>query len=125
MERLFNNMDTIQITATKVPRYQDEHLEVDFSRGLAALDDQRIVLTRKEYELLSLLVENAGETVPRDVLLMRVWGYNNQIRTRTLDVHIRRLRTKLGAYSREYIETIFGIGYRFQPLQSSLALTAA
>ncbi len=125
MERLFNNMDTIQITATKAPRYQDEHLEVDFSRGLAALDDQRIVLTRKEYELLSLLVENAGETVPRDVLLMRVWGYNNQIRTRTLDVHIRRLRTKLGAYSREYIETIFGIGYRFQPLQSSLALTAA
>ena len=129
MERLFNNMDSIQITANKAPRYQDEHLEVDFSRGLAALDDQRIVLTRKEYDLLSLLVENAGEIVTREVLLQRVWGYSNEIRTRTLDVHIRRLRTKLGAYSRVYLETIFGIGYRFQPFQSSgryqPAMTAA
>jgi DNA-binding response OmpR family regulator len=118
-------MDSIQITAHQPPRYQDAHLEVDFTRGLAVLDDQRIVLTRKEYELLSLLVENAGEVIPRDVLLMRVWGYSNQIRTRTLDVHIRRLRGKLGAYSREYIETIFSVGYRFQPLHASLALTAA
>ena len=122
-------MDSIQITTNKAPRYQDEHLEVDFNRGLAALDDQRIVLTRKEYELLSLLVENAGEIVPREVLLQRVWGYSSEIRTRTLDVHIRRLRTKLGAYSREYLETIFGIGYRFQPFHSGgryqPAMTAA
>jgi DNA-binding response OmpR family regulator len=134
MERLDNNMDSIQITANKTPRYQDAHLELDFSRGLAALDAHRLVLTRKEYELLSLLVENAGEIVPREVLLMRIWGYSNQIRTRTLDVHIRRLRTKLGSYSREYLETIFGIGYRFQPFYAnrryqaetpSLAMTAA
>ena len=127
-------MDSIQITANKTPRYQDAHLELDFSRGLAALDAHRLVLTRKEYELLSLLVENAGEIVPREVLLMRIWGYSNQIRTRTLDVHIRRLRTKLASYSREYIETIFGIGYRFQPFHAnrryqaetpSLAMTAA
>jgi DNA-binding response OmpR family regulator len=48
---------------------------------------------------------------------MRVWGYSNEIRTRTLDVHVRRLRKKLGAYSEQYIETIFGIGYRFQPFR--------
>jgi DNA-binding response OmpR family regulator len=134
MERLDNNMDSMQITANKTLRYQDAHLELDFSRGLAALDAHRLVLTRKEYELLSLLVENAGEIVPREVLLMRIWGYSNQIRTRTLDVHIRRLRTKLGSYSREYLETIFGIGYRFQPFHAnrryqaetpSLAMTAA
>ena len=89
MERLDNNMDSMQITANKTLRYQDAHLELDFSRGLAALDAHRLVLTRKEYELLSLLVENAGEIVPREVLLMRIWGYSNQIRTRTLDVHIR------------------------------------
>jgi len=122
-------MDSIQITAQTAPRYQDEHLEIDFSNGLAALDARRMLLTRKEYELLSLLVENAGEIVPREVLLMRVWGYSNQIRTRTLDVHIRRLRAKLGAYSREYLETIFGIGYRFQPFQAGrryqLAMNAA
>lgn len=118
-------MDTIQITPNRLPRYQDAHLEVDFTHGTAALDAHRIVLTRKEYELLSLLVENAGEVIPRETLLMQVWGYSNQIHTRTLDVHIRRLRGKLGAYSREYIETIFGVGYRFQPFHASLALTAA
>lgn len=95
--------------------YNDTHLQVDFARASAALDARRMVLTRKEYELLSLLVRNAGEIIPRDALLWRVWGYGAQIRTRTLDVHIRRLRKKLGIYSEQYIETIFGVGYRFQP----------
>jgi DNA-binding response OmpR family regulator len=105
--------------ANAQPRYKDAHLEVDFSRGLAALDARQLVLTRKEYELLALLVDSAGEVVPREALLMRIWGYSNQIRTRTLDVHIRRLRSKLGGYSRQYIETIFGVGYRFQPFHAS------
>src|SRR5712672_39210 len=103
-------------------RYQDSHLEVDFARAMAAVDSRRIVLTRKEYELLSLLVQNAGEIIPRDALLWRIWGYSTQIRTRTLDVHIRRLRKKLGGYSDQYIETIFGIGYRFQPFRIQRSL---
>jgi hypothetical protein len=90
---------------------------MDFVRKFVALDAHRLVLTRKEYELLALLVENAGEIIPRPILLMRVWGYSNEIRTRTLDVHVRRLRKKLGQYSEQYIETIFGIGYRFQPFR--------
>jgi DNA-binding response OmpR family regulator len=81
-----------------------------------------MVLTRKEYELLSLLVQNAGEIIPREALLWRIWGYSTQIRTRTLDVHIRRLRKKLGGYSEQYIETIFGIGYRFQPFRQQRSL---
>jgi len=103
-------------------RYQDSHLEVDFMRAAASIDSRRMVLTRKEYELLSLLVRNAGEIIPRDALLWRVWGYSAQIRTRTLDVHIRRLRKKLGPYSEQYIETIFGVGYRFQPYRPQRTL---
>ena len=99
-------------------RYQDAHLEIDVPGKLTLLDSHRLLLTRKEYALLLLLVENAGEVVPREVLLKRVWGYDSGIRTRTLDVHIRRLRKRLGTYSAQYIETIFGIGYRFQPFRT-------
>jgi two-component system, OmpR family, alkaline phosphatase synthesis response regulator PhoP len=105
----------------KPERYEDPHLEVDFARASVALDTHRLTLTRKEFELLSLLVQNAGEIIPREALLWKIWGYSAQIRTRTLDVHIRRLRKKLGGYSEQYIETIFGIGYRFQPFRQQRA----
>ena len=98
--------------------YGDEHLEVHFANKFVTLDSRRLVLTRKEYELLTLLVEHAGELVPRAMLLRRVWGYGNAIRTRTLDVHIRRLRKHLGECSWQYIETIFGVGYRFTPFRA-------
>jgi DNA-binding response OmpR family regulator len=91
---------------------------MDFDQQAARLDRRLLVLTRKEYDLLALLVEHAGEIIPRDALLMQVWSYGAEIRTRTLDVHIRRLRKKLGAYAEEYVETIFGIGYRFQPFHA-------
>jgi DNA-binding response OmpR family regulator len=110
-------MGLAQTAASSPYRYQDSHLEVDFVRKYASLDTHRLILTRKEYELLALLVENAGEIIPRQILLMRVWGYSNEIRTRTLDVHVRRLRKKLGSYSEQYIETIFGIGSRYQPFR--------
>jgi DNA-binding response OmpR family regulator len=100
-----------------IPNYYDEHLSVNFGQKAALLDNRKMVLTRKEYDLLALLVQNAGEIIPREALLWRVWGYRPDIRTRTLDVHIRRLRKKLGSYAEPYIETIFGIGYRFQPFR--------
>jgi DNA-binding response OmpR family regulator len=103
------------VPANHIPPYRDEHLVIDYDHQLAALDNERMMLTRKEYDLLSLLVRHAGEIIPREALLMQVWGYGSDIRTRTLDVHVRRLRKKLGAYADSYIETIFGIGYRFQP----------
>ena len=95
--------------------YRDAHLSVDFHRRAATLDSAPMILTRKEYELLALLVSYPGVIVPRAELLMLVWGYSTQIRTRTLDVHIRHLRKKLGPYARRYIETVFGVGHRFQP----------
>jgi DNA-binding response OmpR family regulator len=110
---------------TQIPSYRDEHLSIDFDRQLAILDAERITLTRKEYDLLALLVRHAGEIIPREALLMRVWGYGSEIRTRTLDVHVRRLRKKLGGYADQYIETIFGIGYRFQPYHAPRFFSSA
>ena len=107
-------MVSLQTISSEHDLYQDVHLVVDYRRRVAALDARQMQLTRKEYELLEVLVQNAGEIVPREALLMRIWGYSNEIRTRTLDVHIRRLRKKLGRLGSQYIETIFGIGYRFQ-----------
>jgi len=98
--------------------YRDEHLSFDFDQQVAILDGRRMTLTRKEHDLLALLVQHAGQIVPREALLSQVWGYGPAIRTRTLDVHVRRLRKKLGAYADRYIETIFGIGYRFQPFHA-------
>jgi len=105
----------------RIPAYRDTHLEVDFGHESVLLDGAPVRLTRKEYALLALLTCNAGDIVRRDVLLKQVWGYCDGIRTRTLDVHIRRLRKKLGPFSEGYIETIFGVGYRFQPCRSRSA----
>jgi len=113
-----NEETTLQLSGRVENHYGDEHLEVHFANKFVTLDSRRLVLTRKEYELLTLLVENAGELVPREMLLRRIWGYGNSIRTRTLDVHIRRLRKQLGEYSWQYIETIFGLGYRFKPFRA-------
>ncbi len=105
----------LEIPNTTEECYRDLHLELDYRKPFIRLDDRPAVLTRKEHELFSLLVRNAGEILPREVLLAQIWGYGSEIRTRTLDVHIRRLRKKLGPYGDQYIETIFGVGYRFQP----------
>lgn len=115
-------MGPFQVRPAHEPRYQDAHLDLDFEHKIARLDARPLGLTRKEYDLLALLILNAGEVVNREALLFRVWGYTNQIRTRTLDVHIRRLRKKLGEHSGVYIETIFGVGYRFQPFRAARAV---
>lgn len=115
-------MGPLHIPTLHEQRYQDQHLDMDFEHRTAVLDTKPLGLTRKEYELLAMLIQNAGDVVSRETLLLRVWGYNNQIRTRTLDVHIRRLRKKMGEHSGVYIETIFGVGYRFQPFRAPRAV---
>lgn len=100
---------------SSLPPYQDRHLSVDFREQLVMLDGKRLLLRKKEFDLFALLVQNAGQVVPRHDLLALVWGYSGDVRTRTLDVHVRRLRSKLGCHADRCIETIFGIGYRFQP----------
>ena len=75
------------------------------------VNEQEVQLTLKEYQLLCLLMKNRGAVLTRDVLLENIWGYNNESETRTVDVHIRTLRQKLGADG-ALIETVRGVGYR-------------
>ena len=70
-------------------------------------------LTYKEYELLLYLFENSSRVVSRDELLNQIWGYEYDGESRTLDIHIRTLRQKLGPLGAEYIKTIRSVGYRF------------
>ena len=111
-------VDTMQSVK---PSYRDEQMEVDGVRAEVRVNSQKLVLTRKEFELLALLAANEGEILRREELMMRIWGYSMQIRTRTLDVHIRRLRAKIGEYGEPCIETVFGVGYRFQRFRVSFA----
>jgi len=71
-------------------------------------------LTRKEAQLLALLRQNAGQCLSREFLLATIWGYQNGTRTRTLDVHIQRLRRKLGADGATRIVTVLRTGYAWQ-----------
>jgi DNA-binding response OmpR family regulator len=101
--------------ASSAEIYEDLHLVVNFQTEAAALDGRPLKMSPKEFEVLAHLLRHAGDLITRDTLLMNIWGYGPAVRTRTLDVHIRRLRQNLEPYDKTYIETVFGIGYRFQP----------
>jgi DNA-binding response OmpR family regulator len=92
--------------------YDGPHLRADFEAVAIAVDGDAVRLTRREFELLEYLVKNKNRVVSRDRLLERVWGYNTLVETRSVDVHIGRLRNKLRTASRQ-IETVVGLGYRF------------
>jgi two-component system alkaline phosphatase synthesis response regulator PhoP len=92
--------------------YRSKDLVIDFE-GVSVLSAGRPVrLTRREFELLKCLVENRNKVLSRDRLLERVWGYDKSVETRSVDVHVGRLRSKLGEPGKQ-IETVVGLGYRF------------
>jgi two-component system response regulator RegX3 len=90
-------------------------IQVDPDRHLVFVRGEDVHLRRKEFELLSLLMENAGRVLTRDVLIDRIWGSDYYGDTKTLDVHIKRLRTHVeeDPSSPRLITTIRGVGYRF------------
>ncbi len=92
--------------------YKGSHLVADFDAVSVAVNGAPIRLTRREFELLRYLVQNKNRVVSRDRLLERVWGYERLVETRSVDVHVGRLRGKLGEAGRQ-IETVVGLGYRF------------
>jgi len=92
--------------------YSGDRLMADFEAVAIAVDGTPVRLTRREFELLRYLVQNKNRVVSRDRLLERVWGYERFVETRSVDVHVGRLRTKLRTAGRQ-IETVIGLGYRF------------
>jgi two-component system, OmpR family, alkaline phosphatase synthesis response regulator PhoP len=104
-----------ELQADRVEVYDDRVLYIDFENYQVRLYDRELKLTFKECSLLKILVGNAGRVLSRDKILDAVWGYNYYGESRTVDVHIRRIRKKLGAVADDYIETVIGVGYRFRP----------
>jgi DNA-binding response OmpR family regulator len=92
--------------------YQHGPLAIDFDAVSVRVAGASVRLTKREFELLRFLVENRNRVLSRDRLLERVWGFDRQVETRSVDVHVGRLRGKLGLAGR-HIETVIGMGYRF------------
>ena len=102
-------------TETKIADFG--RLKVDFQRHDVYIDNKKIDMTLKEYELLEILIKNKERILQREVLLDKVWGYEYIGETRTVDVHVRYLRKKIEKDDKnpKYIETVRGVGYRFNP----------
>ena len=90
--------------------HEDARLKVDRSRHTVEVRGAPVHLTKKEFDLLWLLIRSGGRVVSRETILSRLWDYAADIETRTVDVHIRSLRKKIGD---GVIETVVGVGYKF------------
>ena len=112
------NIPIIMVTAKAeevAEEYAHKGLRLDIESHSVCYQEQVIELTFKEFEILKLLMKNKGRVMTREVLLDRIWGYEYVGETRTVDVHIRYLRSKLSQYGlEECIETVRGVGYRFE-----------
>lgn len=98
--------------AKKEELIQEGILSIDVPKRQVKIKNKEIVLTKTEFNLLLILVQQKGLVQTREKLLENVWGYESEVDTRTIDTHMRRLREKVGPLS-ERLETIRGIGYRF------------
>jgi DNA-binding response OmpR family regulator len=115
--------DELQLRLTRLLRRtaakDEEHLgcgelDIDLAKCEVSVGGREVVLTFKEYELLKFLVGNQGRVCTRDVLLDRVWGHDYYGGDRTVDVHVRRLRSKIEDATHTFIETVRNIGYRMR-----------
>jgi DNA-binding response OmpR family regulator len=89
-------------------------LTIDLERYEVTVRGRRVSLTYKEFQLLVLLASNPGRVYSRELLLSQIWEYDYLGGTRTVDVHVRRLRSKIESPERTFIETVYLVGYRFK-----------
>lgn len=97
--------------AERQKEYFEENLYVCPSKHIVKVDDKDVMLTLKEFDMLCLLLQNKGIVLTREQLLNKIWGYEFDGESRTVDVHIRTLRQKLGSAA-DVIKTIRGVGYK-------------
>ncbi len=90
-----------------------EGLEINIPNYMVKIGEEEIIFPKKEFETLVFLASHRGRVISREVLLNSVWGENVVVVDRTVDVHIRKIREKLGVYG-DFIETVKGVGYRFK-----------
>ena len=100
-----------------VPVESDENiilgdLNIDLAAHRVFVESNEVALTAKEFDLLVHLARHNGRVQTRDYLLEQIWGYSSDVTTRTVDTHIKRLRSKIGSFG-NLIETVRSIGYRF------------
>ena len=98
-------------TESKVKNDSNVELEIDTEKYVAILKGEEMLLPKKEFELLALLFSKPGKVFTREVILARVWGDDIIVGDRTIDVHIRKLREKIGS---QYIKTVKGVGYKLK-----------
>lgn len=91
-----------------------DNLKIDPASYQVSVDQKEIMLTKKEFEILLFLARRPGRVITRRILLDELWDDNVVVIDRTVDVHIRKIREKLGENYQDYIETIKGVGYRFK-----------
>ncbi|MGA9278812.1 winged helix-turn-helix domain-containing protein [Ilumatobacter sp.] len=101
----------IEVQSADVVEYGD--LALNLETYQASIGGKPLDMTYMEYELLKFLVQNPGKVFTREILLSRVWGYEYYGGARTVDVHVRRLRAKLGEEYANLIQTVRSVGYRF------------
>ncbi len=94
--------------------FEEGNIKIDTGRHEVRVNGKEISLTPKEFELIRYLIINKGRVLSRDLLLEKIWGYEYAGDTRTVDVHVRRLRKKI---NKNYIETVRGVGYKFVKLE--------
>lgn len=111
MEFLARVKAVLRRTKRQEDQYQYQGLKIDVKRRQVWDGERGVELTLKEFELLRYLMKNQGIVLTREQILEKIWGYEYYGETRTVDVHIRTLRQKLGD-SGKWIETVRGVGYR-------------
>jgi two-component system alkaline phosphatase synthesis response regulator PhoP len=119
MRKLLTRVKMVWRKASAIEPMADEtirfgELEIDPSRYAVKVDGKELAMTKKEFEILTFLARRPGRVVSRDILLNAIWGDEVVVIDRTVDVHIRKIREKLGSKHQHFIETLKGVGYRFK-----------